>query len=342
MFEIAVLTILLAFAFTFTNGFQDASSIAATFIASRSATPKTGILLIAFMSLAGAILGGSAVAFTLSGLVSLPSAGQTIVVLLVALITASSWNIVAWSFALPSSSTHALVGGLVGGGIAAAGMGSVNWGAGALLSPSHELSGIVLILSFFIISILIGFAGSYCLHRVSMVVLRNAKRSVNRTIVRLNWIAAAGMAFSNGANDTQKQMGIIALALAAMSQSAAPEVPLWVRIACAVLLALGTISGGWRIMKTLGSHIFKLAPIHSFDSQFFSASSLAVSTLAGAPVSSTQIITMSVIGTGAAENPRKVRWSTGKHILAAMGITIIATIILAAILYRIIAPLAGV
>jgi PiT family inorganic phosphate transporter len=294
------------------------------------------------MSLAGAILGGSAVAFTLAGLVSLPSADQTIIVLLVGLITASSWNIITWHFALPSSSTHALVGGLVGGGIAAAGMGSVNWGVDLLLSPSHELTGIVLILSFFFISVFIGFAGSYCLHRVSMAILRNAKRSVNRTIVRLNWIAVAGMAFFNGANDTQKQMGIIALALAAMSQSAAPTVPLWVRLSCAVLLALGTISGGWRIMKTLGSHIFKLAPVHSFASQFFSTTSLALATIVGAPVSSTQVITMSVIGTGAAENLKKVRWSTGKHILAAMGITIVATMLIAAILYRIIAPIAGV
>jgi len=342
MWEIEIITVLLAFAFTFTNGFQDASSIAATFIASRSATPKAGILLVAGMSFAGAILGGSAVAFTITGLVSVSAGVQSLVVLMVALISAIAWNLITWKFALPSSSTYGLIGGLVGGGIAAAGTGSVNWGTDQIFSPSHELAGLVLILFFFVVSLLIGFFGSYFMHRATGVILRNAKRTVNVTIIRLNWIAASAMAFFNGANDTQKQMGIIALALFATSQSAVPDVPFWVRVLCAVLLAAGTISGGWRIMKTLGSRIFKIAPVHSFDSQFFSAASLGISTLAGAPVSSTQVITMSVIGVGAAENPKKVKWSVGKHILIAMGITIIVTLVIAACLYRIIAPVTGV
>ncbi len=138
MWEIVAITILLAFAFTFTNGFQDASSIAATFIASRSATPKAGILLVTSMSFLGAILGGSAVAFTLTGLVLLPSGEKTLTVLMISLLTASSWNLITWRFALPSSSTHSLVGGLIGGGIAAAGTGSVNWGVEQILSPSHQ------------------------------------------------------------------------------------------------------------------------------------------------------------------------------------------------------------
>ena len=342
MLKIAVITVLLAFAFTFTNGFQDASSIAATFIASRSATPKAGILLIASLSFLGAILGGSAVAFTLAGLVSVPSAEEMLLVLLVALLTASSWNVITWKLALPSSSTHSLVGGLVGAGIAAAGIGCVNWGVAALLEPPHELTGLTLILFFFVISVLIGFTGSYCMHRIMTVVLQNAKRTVNVTLIRLNWAAAGAMAFFNGANDTQKQMGIIAVALFAISQSETPGVPFWVRGTCAVLLAAGTVSGGWGIMKTLGSRIFKISPVHSFDSQFFSASSLAISTLAGAPVSSTQVIAMSVLGVGAAENPRKVNWSTGKRILAAMAVTVAITIAIAYTLYRVMAPFAGV
>jgi PiT family inorganic phosphate transporter len=342
MMEIAVITVLLAFAFTFTNGFQDASSIAATFIASRSATPKAGILLVAGMSFLGAMLGGSAVAFTLAGLVGLPAPDETLAVLLVALLTASSWNIITWKLALPSSTSHSLIGGLVGAGIAAAGTGCVNWGVAELISPAHRLTGLVLIIVFLVISVLIGFAGSYLMHRLTMVALRNAKRSVNAKIVRFNWIAAAAVSFFNGANDTQKQMGIIALALAAASQAEIPEVPFWVRGACAVLLAAGTVFGGWRIMNTLGNRIFKIAPVHSFDSQVFSAASIALSTVAGAPVSSTQVITMSVLGVGAAENPRKVRWSTGKHILIAMAITIVITMGFAAALYRSIAPFIGV
>jgi PiT family inorganic phosphate transporter len=342
MWEIAALTVLLALAFTFTNGFQDASSIAATFIASRSATPKTGIILVSAMSFFGAIGGGSAVAFTLTGLLTLPSSSQVVAVMLVALVTATAWNLITWKYALPSSSTHSLIGGLIGGGIAAAGAGSVFWGVDEFLGPTHELAGFVKILFFFMISVLIGFCGSYLMHKCSAVLMRNAKRTANRKIIGLNWCAAAVMAFSNGANDSQKQLGIIALVLFAAGFSAASEVPLWARFACAILLSLGTLSGGWRIMNTLGRRIFKIEPVHSFDSQFLSASSIALSTIAGAPVSSTQVITMSVLGVGAAENPRKVKWEVGKHILIAMAVTIPITMLISASLYLIFSPLIGV
>lgn len=341
MFEIAIITVLLAFAFTFTNGFQDASSIAATFIASRSATPKQGVILVAAVSFLGAILGGSAVAFTITGLLLIPSADQTVLVLLVALLTATLWNIITWAVGLPSSSTHSLIGGLVGGGIAAAGLGSISWGLDQLLNPPHQFTGLLKIFFFFVISILIGFSGSFLMHKCTGFLLRNAKRTANTTIIRLNWCAAAVMGFTNGANDSQKQLGIIALALFASGLSTTAEMPMWARISCAILISMGTLSGGWRIMNTLGRRIFRIEPIHSFDSQFFSSASLAFSTFAGAPVSSTQVITMSVIGVGAAENPKKVKWSIGKHILIAMLVTIPVTILISAVLYWLISPLTG-
>ena len=341
MIELAILTILLAFAFTFTNGFQDASSIAATFIASRSATPKTGILLIAVMSFFGTLLGGSAVAFTLAGLVSVPSGPQELVIIFSALATATTWNLITGRIGLPASSTHSLVGGLVGAGIAAAGTGSILWGTADLLGPGHELTGVVKILAFFIISLVIGFLGSYLMHKVSGVLLRNARRTANRTIIGLNWCAAAVMAFANAANDSQKQLGLIAMVLVASGLALTTDVPFWARFTAAILLALGTVSGGWRIMHTLGRKIFRIEPIHSFDSQVFSASSIALSTLAGAPVSSTQVITMSVLGVGAAENPRKVKWDVGHHILLAMVITIPAAVFISGIVYLIVASLLG-
>jgi len=342
MIELAIIAVLLALAFTFTNGFQDASSIAATFIASRSATPKMGIILVAAMSFFGAIGGGSAVAFTLTGLLTLPSPSMVVVVLLAAMLTATVWNLITWKFGMPSSSSHSLVGGLIGAGIAAAGTGSIFWGVDELFSPSPELAGFVKILFFFILSVIIGFIGSYLLHRCTTVILRNADRTINRKIIALNWCAAAVMAFSNAANDTQKQLGIIALVLFSAGMSAASEVPLWARVVCAILIALGTLSGGWRIMGTLGRRIFRIEPIHSFDSQFFSAASVGISTIAGAPVSSTQVITMSVLGVGAAENPRKVKWEVGKHILTAMAVTIPVTMLISGLLYLIISPVLGV
>jgi len=338
MWEIAVITVLLAFAFTFTNGFQDASSIAATFIASRSAAPKSGIMLIAGVSLFGAILGGSAVAFTISGLLTLPPGDETVLVLLIALLTATIWNLITWKFGLPSSSTHSLIGGIIGAGIAAAGISSISWGLEELVNPPYELTGLIKILVFFVISIVIGFVGSFLMHKCTGIILRNAQRTANKTIILLNWCAAALMAFSNGANDSQKQLGIIALTLFAAGLSTAAEVPFWARISCAILIAAGTLSGGWRIMNTLGRRIFRIEPVHSFDSQVFSSASIAVSTLAGAPVSSTQVITMSVIGVGAAENPRKVKWSVGTHILIAMIVTIPVTMVMSVFLYLIISP----
>jgi inorganic phosphate transporter, PiT family len=341
MIELAILTILLAFAFTFTNGFQDASSIAATFIASRSATPKTGILLIAVMSFFGTLLGGSAVAFTLAGLVSVPSGIQELVITFSALATATAWNLITGRIGLPASSTHSLVGGLVGAGIAAAGPGSIFWGTSELLGPGHELAGIIKIFAFFIISLIIGFSGSWLMHKTTGIFLRNARRTANRTIISLNWCAAAVMAFANAANDSQKQLGLIAMVLVASGLALTTDVPFWARFAAAILLALGTVSGGWRIMHTLGRKIFRIEPIHSFDSQVFSASSIALSTLAGAPVSSTQVITMSVLGVGAAENPRKVKWEVGQHILIAMFVTIPATVFISGIIYLTVASLLG-
>jgi len=180
------------------------------------------------------------------------------------------------------------------------------------------------------------------MHKTTGILLRNAKRTANRGIIILNWCAAAVMAFANAANDSQKQLGLIAMVLFASGLALTTDVPLWARIASAVLLALGTVSGGWRIMHTLGRKIFRIEPVHSFDSQVFSASSVALSTIAGAPVSSTQIITMSVLGVGAAENPRKVKWEAGRHILVAMIITIPATIIISGIVYLIFFPFIGV
>ncbi|TAJ45767.1 inorganic phosphate transporter [Methanofollis fontis] len=340
MIGIAAVTVLLAFAFTFTNGFQDASSVAATLIASRSATPKQGIIMVASMAFLGAVMGGSAVAFTLSGLITIDSGVQTVFVLLAAITGATAWNLLTWRYGLPSSSTHALIGGLIGAAIAAAGIDSVFWGV-TELTEMHEMAGVVKILFFFVASVGIGFAGSYLMHRTTSLLLRNADRSANRTIVRLNWAAASIMAFSNGANDSQKQLGIIALVLFAAGQSATLDVPLWARLGCAVLLAAGTLGGGWRIMKTLGRRIFEIEPIHSFDSQVFSGASIALSTLAGAPVSSTHVITTSVIGVGAAENPKKVHWPVGREIIAAMVVTIPVTMAIGAAVYLGISPFTG-
>jgi inorganic phosphate transporter, PiT family len=342
MDTVAVAALLLAFAFTFTNGFQDAAAIAATFIASRSATPRQGIVLVAGMNVLGALFGGSAVAFTLSGLIEVIEPAQTLVVLLVALACASAWNLITWSLALPSSSTHALIGGLIGAAVAGTGVDSVNWGLAALAGPTPALEGVVRVLVLLVASVAIGLLGGYAVQRGLAVLLRNARRhTARRRIVAANWAAALGMAFFNGANDAQKQLGIVALILLAAGRTATLEVPLWARAATALLLGLGTLGGGWRVMNTLGHRIFRLAPVHSLASQASSGLTIAVSTVAGAPVSSSHIITSSVIGVGVAENPRRMNWGAADEVTVAMLTTVPATAALAAIVVLIVAPLTG-
>ena len=337
----AVIAIILVFIFTFTNGFQDASAIAATFIASRCAKPAQGIILVAAMNFFGALLGGSAVALTISGLVTVDPGKELVYILLSAVSAAALWNICAWKFGLPSSSTHALIGGLIGAGIAAAGIESINWGVQELFSSPPELEGMTLVLLFLVISVFLGLAGGYLMSRISSFVLRNTRRSINRQVVRVNWVATALMSFSNGANDAQKQLGVIVLVLFAAGQIQAFEVPLWARIICAIMLAVGTISAGWRIMTTLGRRIFKIEPIHSFDSQISSGVTIAFSNLIGAPISSTHIISSSVLGVGYAKNPLKVQWSVGRDIIMAMILTIPVAMIISAVLYTLLKPFIG-
>jgi PiT family inorganic phosphate transporter len=330
---VAVIGVLLALAFIFTNGFQDASSIAATFIASRSAKPRQGIALVAGMNLLGALLGGSAVAFTLAGLVLVEPGDTVIVILLAALTAAIAWNVITWRYGLPSSSTHALVGGLMGAAVAAEGLGAVQWGWDELISSAHQLTGLVKILLFLVVSVLVGLAGGYLMHKAGLLALRNAKAAANKRIIRVNWAAAAAMGFFNGANDAQKQMGMIALILFGAGLTAELEIELWTRVACAVILAAGTLGGGWRIMRTLGSKIFRVRPVHSLESQLSSGLSIGISTLAGAPISSTHVISSSIIGVGAAATPRAMRWSVGKDILIGFAITIPITMLISGLLF---------
>ncbi|HON82387.1 MAG TPA: inorganic phosphate transporter [Methanoregulaceae archaeon] len=341
MLAFVIVAILLAFVFTYTNGFQIASSVGASFIASRSALPRQGILFIAAMMVLGALLGGSAVAFTISGLLLMEPSDQLVLVVLAALIGATGSNLLTWKFALPSSSTHALIGGLIGAGLAAAGHESIAWGLRDLLVAPHELTGLVKVLVFLILSVVIGLIGGYALHRWVKFLLRNAKRSVNDSLVNLNWIAAGIMAFASGANASQKQLGIIALVIFAAGFSAAPGIPFSARLVCALMLGLGTLTGGWRIMTTLGRKLFRLEPIHSFNSQLSSGVSIALSTFLGAPVSPTQVISLSLIGVGSAENPRKIQWSVGKDIVASFLIIIPATMIVSGVIYLVIGAWTG-
>jgi PiT family inorganic phosphate transporter len=252
------LLVILTIAFTFTNGYNDASSMVATLLASRVTTPKGAVTHSAIFGLLGAVLGGSAVAFTIQGIIDLPADVLLIYVLLSAVVGAVLWNIITWWYGLPSSSTHALVGGLVGAGITAGGAGSVTWGVSELLSG--QLTGVTKVFVFLVLSVIVGFIGGYLLKKASLLLLRNARRTANRPIERLQYITTAALSFAHGANDSQKQMGVITLGLLSAGVIATQDIPLWVRLLSALAIALGTIGGGWKQMKTLSRRIF---PINS-------------------------------------------------------------------------------
>lgn len=174
-----------------------------------------------------------------------------------------------------------------------------------------------------------------------MFALRNAKRSINRSIRRSQFLTTAVLAFAHGANDGQKQMGIITIALVTGGMIAVQEIPLWVRLLTATAIALGTVGGGWKIMKTLGRKIFPIKPIDSLDSQVASSATILLSTMAGAPVSSTQVVASSVMGVGAGERVKMVQWSVGKHMVMSWLMTIPASALLSALLFNILRMLLG-
>ncbi len=331
---LAVAIVVVSLLFAVTNGIHDSSSMVATPISCGAMSPRAAVVLASVVGFAGAMLGGSAVSNTVGSIISLPADEHLLPILLASVLSATVWNLVTLRFRLPSSSTHALIGGMIGAAIAASGTGSVHWGWDELTGFEHRLDGITLVLVFLVVSIMLGFWLGYIVQAISKHALKNATKDANTPVRRVQLLTAALLAFGHGANDTQKQMGVITLGLVAAGYASSSEgIPFWVRTVAAFMMAVGTVGGGWGIMKTLGSRIFKLEPIHSLSSQIASSSSLVASTLVGAPVSSTHVVASSIIGVGTSENPRMVQWSVGKEMIVAFLLTIPAAMALSAVFY---------
>jgi inorganic phosphate transporter, PiT family len=332
LFIFAVFALLLALFFAVTNGFNDASATVATIIACGAASPERAVVLASVWGFTGAMLGGTAVALTMIGLVSIPL-GQTLVYLVfAALVAAVAWNLICTLRGIPSSSTHALVGGLIGGGIASGGLERVNWGIDNLLSTGN-MTGVTKIVIFLLLSVGIGFAGGFMAQKLMKVLLRNAKWSVNHPLMRSQYITSGLLAFIHGANDAQKAMGMMVLVIASAGWASNTNVPLWVMVACASAMTIGTLGGGWKIIKTLGRRIFHIRPIHSFNSQVSSTIAIVISTIAGAPVSSSQTVASSIIGVGAADNARMVQWSIGRQMIESWLLTIPMTALISGLIF---------
>lgn len=317
---ILVLLVIAALIFDFLNGLHDSSNIVATVISSRAMAPRVILFLAATAHFAAPFLFGVAVATTVGKDVIEPSAISPNVVLGAA-VAGIIWNVITWWFGIPSSSSHALVGGLLGSSIVAYGFGIV------------QMSGLVKILIALFISPVIGLIAGYLIMRTLMSLLSNATPRVSVVFKRLQIFTALSLSLSHGTNDAQKTMGLITMGLVATGFQESFIVPTWVIAASAGAIALGTLLGGWRLIRTLGGRIYTIRPIHAFSSQAASAAVIFVAALMGGPVSTTQVVGSAIMGSGAAERITKVRWQVGQEMLTAWILTIPITAGISAILF---------
>lgn len=316
-------TIIVVLIFDFTNGFHDASNITGSIIASRAMTPIQAALLTGVFHFIGPLLGGTAVANTIGKFVTIgdlePSMGLTI--LLCGIFGSIFWNLLTWWFGLPSSSSHALVGGIAGAVIFAAGTDHVIWGWDRLIHDG-EMSGVTKVILSLFISPVVGFWLAWMLQKFVRRLVANAKPGIDKYFKYSQWVSAAALSFSHGTNDAQKSMGIITLALLLGGQSETFDIPNWVIITCAAIITAGNMFGGWRIVKTVGFGIYRVRPIHSFNAQLTSATVIFGAAVVGAPVSTTHVSSSAIMGVGTAEQPNAVKWRKGKEIFATWIITI--------------------
>ena len=312
------LLLTLALTFDFLNGFHDAANVVATMIASRALSPRAALGLAAAANLAGPFLFGVAVATTVGSEVVEP-VSVTITVVMAALLSASIWNVVTWWGGIPSSSSHALAGGLVGGALA--------FGGPEML----KLEGLIKVALALFISPILGFLIGWILMRVTLVLASGASPKINRTFNRLQLVTATALA--HGTNDAQKTMGIITLGLVTLGFQSEFHVPAWVILASATAIGTGTAAGGWRIIRTLGGKFYRIRPIHSFVSQLTSATVILGASILGGPVSTTHVVSSAIVGVGASERMSQVRWTNLTDILIAWLITVPITTGIAAILY---------
>ncbi len=314
----AILVVTLALFFNFTNGFNDSASQVATIIFSRTLEPAIALLVAALANFGGAYFLGTAVAQTIgSGIVdpSLMKGGVSgVLVILAALIGAILWNLITWYFGIPSSSSHALIGGLVGAFLFSWGPAPINW------------TKVFMIIAVMIISPIIGFVITYIFTQLTLIFSQWSSPKINKLFKNLQLVSLVTQALSHGTNDAQKAMGVIVFAFVILGLYTPPEghyvIPTWIIVSCALAISFGTMIVGKKIIKKLGSGLYKIRPIHGFASQTASTLIIYAASILGFPVSTTQIISSSVMGAGAAFRPKMIRWKIAQDMVVVWFITI--------------------
>jgi len=299
---------ILAFIFVFLNGLNDSANIVATVISSRALQPRAALLLTALGEFIGPFLFGVAVARSLGADLFDP-ASVNIEMLISALTGALLWRVVTWYLGIPASSSHALMGGLVGAAWAASGPAAI------------QLPGLGKIAIALLVSPPLGLIVGYLVTRVIFLLARWATPRLNRTFQRLQLLTSFGLALGHGSNDAQKTMGILVLGLIAAGELNEFSVPTWVLVTSATGMALGTAFGGWRVIRTLGGRIMKVRPVHGFAAQLGGLGVMWGAAFLGGPVSLTQVMSSSIVGAGAAQRLKGVRWQVAREMLAAWLLT---------------------
>lgn len=320
-YYLIIILIILALSFDFINGFHDTANAIATCIATRALNPKVAIIMSAVLNFVGAMV-STGVAKTIGGeIVTSPSMVDS-VVLIAAISAAIFWNLLTWKVGLPSSSSHALIGGICGAVIISYGIGAING------------DGILTIVSGLVLSPVVAMFCGYIMMTLFYIILRNfSKGQVNNVAKRIQVLSAALMAFSHGSNDAQKSMGIITLALLSGGFIGALEVPVYVKVACALAMSAGTSVGGWNIIRTVGNKIFRMQPVNGLAADLNSAMTIFTATMLHLPVSTTHVVTGSIMGVGWATRFRAVHWSVAYQMVFAWILTIPCTAAVGAIVY---------
>ncbi len=299
-----ILVVVLALAFDFSNGWHDSANAIATVVSTHVLSPGRAVLMAAVLNIAGAFMSTAVAKMIGGGIVEASMIQQTTVI--AALSGAIAWNLFTLILGLPTSSSHALIGGIIGGALAQSGMAAV------------KLSGLQKVLEAMLFSPLVGFVLGYLIILATYwVMFRVPRGAANRGFRRLQLISSGFMAFSHGANDAQKAMGIITLSLVSAGYLNSVEVPMWVILACAVAMGLGTAAGGWRIVRTMGMRIMKMEPVHGFAAETSAALILLGTAHFGIPVSTTHTITSSIMGVGSVTRLSAVRWGVTMRIVYA-------------------------
>jgi PiT family inorganic phosphate transporter len=309
-----------ALIFDFLNGVHDSSNIVATVISSRALRPRMALILSALAHFIGPFLFGVEVAKTV-GTGLLDQNALQLEVVIAALIASVFWNLLTWYLGLPSSSSHALVGGLLGAALLSGGIAVI------------KVRGLAIILVALLVSPLIGLIVGFIIMRLTLWAVQSASPRINKLFQRLQILTLLGLSFSHGTNDAQKTMGVITLGLVLTGYLETFEVPVWVVGLSAGAIALGTSFGGWRLIRTLGAKMFRIRPVHAFTSQIAGASVILGAALMGGPVSTTQVISSAILGVGAGQRPNMVRWQVLGDMLTAWLLTIPVTAGLAALIW---------